>query len=442
MKTKKVILQPAQDTTPVTFCDVAAYFSEEEWSLLYQWQKEVYSNVMKEIHHAFNSLGPLIATSVFSLRPKEKEKLNSMDLQNFEIRDIIYPSSRDCDLSSSNVLRVYETLDSDLMEEYEQVGESSTGTHLGDIDVVPVVSCKIKREEDHYSTQHHGSMKNEILTSSTGVREGSCRQKRDDRAQDHPAPSIHSMVSGSPQRVFVRQRGGAVGTSEAYFHGAQHQSGLGQATGLPFHDLEEAGDLRSYQSTEGTVTDLNSGPEVTTTVTSVGINQEGVIYAINIQDCPKRESFNSAGGNRRMIRKKTLGNCLISRDQSTLRKSSAKKVKSESPEMQQICLKSSNIAYQRADAVKGGYSCRGCGKSFSAMSNLIRHERIHTGERPYQCAVCGKSFNQKEALLRHQRMHTGERPYHCTICGKRFNQKHHLIAHQKTHAKTDPKSQH
>ncbi|KAJ1153659.1 hypothetical protein NDU88_006418 [Pleurodeles waltl] len=64
---------------PVTFRDVAAYFSEEEWKLLRNWQKELYKNVMKEIQQAFISLGPRIAASVFSLRAKEKEDIFQVD---------------------------------------------------------------------------------------------------------------------------------------------------------------------------------------------------------------------------------------------------------------------------------------------------------------------------------------------------------------------------
>ncbi|XP_069506427.1 zinc finger protein 282-like isoform X2 [Ambystoma mexicanum] len=63
----------------LTFRDVAARFSEEEWKLLHEWQKELYRNVMKEIEQVLTSLGPLIAISVFSLRPKESKELLTVD---------------------------------------------------------------------------------------------------------------------------------------------------------------------------------------------------------------------------------------------------------------------------------------------------------------------------------------------------------------------------
>ncbi|NXB63671.1 ZKSC1 protein, partial [Struthidea cinerea] len=56
--------------------------------------------------------------------------------------------------------------------------------------------------------------------------------------------------------------------------------------------------------------------------------------------------------------------------------------------------------------------------SFNQSSNLIHHQRIHTGECLHKCPECGKLFNHNSQLIIHQRIHTRETPYECCACGK------------------------
>ncbi|KAM8953340.1 uncharacterized protein RCH25_044184 [Pelodytes ibericus] len=57
----------------VTFHDVAACFSTEEWGLLEDWQKELYRNVMREIHAALLALGYAIVNSDVLLKIKDDD---------------------------------------------------------------------------------------------------------------------------------------------------------------------------------------------------------------------------------------------------------------------------------------------------------------------------------------------------------------------------------
>uniref|UniRef100_A0A672QF10 C2H2-type domain-containing protein n=1 Tax=Sinocyclocheilus grahami TaxID=75366 RepID=A0A672QF10_SINGR len=78
------------------------------------------------------------------------------------------------------------------------------------------------------------------------------------------------------------------------------------------------------------------------------------------------------------------------------------------------------------------YVCKYCGKAFTGLSNVVTHQRVHTGERPFKCDTCGKLFTEAGNLKKHQRVHTGEKPFVCPRCGKRFAWICNLKTHQQS----------
>ncbi|KAF6087208.1 zinc finger family member 783 [Phyllostomus discolor] len=91
----------------------------------------------------------------------------------------------------------------------------------------------------------------------------------------------------------------------------------------------------------------------------------------------------------------------------------------------------------RRPAASKVYHCSECLRFFQRRKSLLLHQRLHTGNSQGwpACPYCGKAFRRPSDLFRHQRIHTGERPYQCPQCGRAFNRNHHLAIHMQTHAR-------
>ncbi|XP_077107102.1 uncharacterized protein LOC143764899 [Ranitomeya variabilis] len=117
----------------------------------------------------------------------------------------------------------------------------------------------------------------------------------------------------------------------------------------------------------------------------------------------------------------------------------------EKPIVCSICGKSFShmqhlVEHCRIHTDQKPHACSDCGKSFTLKSDMVRHQRIHTGQKPFSCPECGKCFSLKSDLVRHERIHSGHKPFSCSYCGKCFTLKSNLLTHQRIHTGEKPYS--
>ncbi|KAM6422995.1 uncharacterized protein PHA67_005256 isoform 1-T4 [Liasis olivaceus] len=89
--------------------------------------------------------------------------------------------------------------------------------------------------------------------------------------------------------------------------------------------------------------------------------------------------------------------------------------------------------HQRAHVGDRPYKCSACEKSFRFKQEFTWHQRSHTGEKVYRCSGCDKSFRYKQEFTWHQRIHTGEQPYPCASCSSTFTCRQEFMRHQRLH---------
>ncbi|XP_069093014.1 zinc finger protein 583-like isoform X3 [Pleurodeles waltl] len=394
-----------QDRNEVTFEDASAYFSKEEWTLLHEWQKALYRNVMKEIHQALISLGPLITTTVVSLRAKDKEEfysLNNKDCARSHHEMTNSPSDTKTDPELLLRIRKKENLHltKSLSSERKEITNGQGAVCPTEIPFLGNNGC-LRKEEEPVSIfiDHLGE---EIGESST-----------DPSAGHEVAASVFSFRIKDEEEAcemehedIKRNEGSSCSSDNESMERERKRRYFGKCT--------EEITSRKVQSRKGKMKVLQSSQNET--------NCKSHLWTGNKQELGEDQRAQQEGHFNNSAQS-------ISHQRNPAEDTPNNYNTYEShPDYLKLTYRS------ETQQNRTRYSCTQCMKSFSAKTSVTRHQRTHTGERPFQCTECDKSFIQNGDLIRHQRSHSGERPYHCLDCGKRFSQKGHLRSHQRRHA--------
>uniref|UniRef100_A0A8D0NAW6 Zinc finger protein 282 n=1 Tax=Sus scrofa TaxID=9823 RepID=A0A8D0NAW6_PIG len=402
---------------PVTFVDIAVYFSEDEWKNLDEWQKELYHNLVKENYKTLMSLdaeGPVPKPDA----PSQAE-----------------PSDEPC---------VWEQRDP---EGREILMDPDTGAEP----LVPAqdASSQVKREEALCIRGQRGleerTIPTESITDSPASaqdllsrikqEEHPCVWDQQDLAErDMPTdPSSEALISAHDILSWIKQE------EQPYPWGPRDSMDgeLGLDSG--------PGDLIMVRQFCPPRRPPQSGPR------PQPLAVFAILTASRLPDPLQLVALGGSGESQRAVKDPGVGwgggswqgqgrsCCCPGGLRRSLLLHGARSKPYACPECgKSFGVRKSLIIHHRSHTKERPYECAECEKSFNCHSGLIRHQMTHRGERPYKCSECEKTYSRKEHLQNHQRLHTGERPFQCALCGKSFIRKQNLLKHQRIHTGERP----
>ncbi|XP_043397759.1 zinc finger protein 316 [Chelonia mydas] len=361
---------------PVTFDDVAVYFSEEEWEILAEWQRELYKEVMKENLETVLSLGFQIPRpGVVSLMEQGGEAC------------VQYPKdpAPETHFGGDGLLGPDQEADA-----IDRVAEQPR-------EAPSLPSCDARVQGGWSSCSEFGPRGQPGLLGHWGAGSGAMHDGREDTSGLQP--------NQAEEQPRLRPRGqGSVAP--------QHRPGGEQEA----RSLQRPHCVKSFAPRPRLAEHLrtHSGDR-----------------PFKCLDCGKtfgkRSAFvvpcRSHTGQRPYP-------CPACQQRFSHRSRLLAHQGTRTGEEPHACAQGGkSFVKRRTHTGEKPYRRTTCERTFILRSNLVPHLRTRSGERPYRSAQGQKGF------IRHQRTHTGhgERPYRCLKCGKGLHQPTNLATHQWTH---------
>lgn len=449
-----------QDPVPAAMLDVSAYFSGEEWKLLHEWQKDLYKNVMREIHQALVSLGPLITTTVFSLRANEKEDLCPLATRESEGMPVDNHSAGGV-LASSYAPFCRKSERSPYRRTPQGIGPRGCDDYFS-------TDCSLALHTDN---SHWTPQKEDLNWRSLSGSEDSEISHRSNTGFPLLNADVYGGKEDEPKSLLMDNSGTERGADSI------SPSSDAAVISVIIKDENETSFFNSWESKTRGIIDAPTGCEKSmnrhkkggepmqstnkmqtckyfpgrTSTKALQSSRNGrnsgiPLWSENYQEQGVKEQSGFINSKHSRLPTGRSKGCLLKKSnesESTLGNSPLLSGLQGAPPKQPMykcsqcdqsfSLKGELIRHMRAHSRARPFSCTNCDKSFFEKGSLLKHYITHTGEKPYKCTYCQKRFNRKDNLNGHMRIHTGERPYKCTECGKSFTWKGDFNQHRKKH---------